>query len=167
MGRFAIEISTSDEGYFEFENKVVLGRNHYLGFVRIASRIGLWDDIRENTYMECDDCNSFIADVITFYDVIQSVLEFVDSKQFEKEFGLWETTFNKWEAIKGRLEQEYAETDDTEDSKEIAIILDGECMCNTQLVGKPKLTKTDEGAPDFGDRNGSVSKFVGPKKRWR
>jgi hypothetical protein len=123
-------------------------------------------DHQETISIECDKCDSFLVDIKIFYDVIEEVLDFGDSEDFIGEFELWETMFNKWDAIKERLCVEWNIIQDFDRSEEIAIIFDKKCTCVDLFVGTPDEEETIKDAIDFQSQDGAVSKHIGPKIRW-
>ena len=103
--------------------------------------------------------------MLGFFDyVLNSVLTFIDSKEFENEFEAWEIIFGKLEAMKDRLEEEDFVVDDNEESMEIAIIFDNKCSCNTIFVGNPDERKEIENENEYSDPDVSITKYIGPKK---
>jgi hypothetical protein len=166
MKRFAIIITETGRDNFDLDEAILLKREHFVDFLRMARRIDVWDDVAATIPMTCDKCKSFTADYLTFYDAICEVLTFVDSEEFEKEFELWETMIGKLESIEERLREEYYEEDDFGESSEIAIIFDSKCTCNSLFTGGTEELETKKEVIDFSEQNGSVSKYIGPKKRW-
>ena len=162
MKRFAVEITEDGSFNYEPEEKVIIEADCFRGFIEIAKRIDVWDDVLSNIPIQCDKCDSFIIDIFTFYDVIEDVIGFMESNEFKTEFESYESVYNRFFDLRDILGPEFGIIDDSEESEEVAIIFDNKCPCNALFVGKAEQ-RAPTGSPDaFSYPDGKVTKWIGP-----
>ena len=156
MRRFSIEIVEHGLSNFDLQDKVIIGKEHYISFFRSAYKLDLCYDIMENVSIKCAICNSYIVDLHVLYDVIEGVLASPDCKD----------PFNIFGCLQDKLEQCYDWWNVEYDwwDAEVAIIFDRNCTCHQMFVRKPE--KNEDGQIDFDNPHGRVYKYVGPKRYW-
>ena len=166
MKRFSIEITEKEKPNHYLKDKVIIRLDSFLKFIELAKKLDLWDDLLATADMKCDKCGSFLVDLFTLDDVIEDVIEFIDSKDLEPEFESWENVYNAFTIVSPKLSEAWESIYDYGGNEltEVAIIFDSECSCNAVFVGKDEEETTKDDLIDFHDPNGKVFKWIGPKK---